>query len=246
MNDKAKQAADVQPQGTHASAVPCVFDGIGGKAWPVDINKAHEREGTTRENDRIRGAWVIHAPWAHPVFHKFAVLVASMKGLPPERTHVPGATHEIIVAALHPEHEPVVDGRNVLLQPFNFVGQFAADSDDDALTRIMQDVSAIAAGNLNPDEAGQPQWMLRYGDGCLESIKLDDKPNLQIERDAVAVRIDDERQAAAVMQLLRSVGGIEIGPDAVPTEGCDCLRCTVIRQLHPERQASPTGERRIH
>jgi hypothetical protein len=191
---------------------------ISTSAWRMDyaaiMASATEKE---REGDCTVDAWLVKAPWAHPLWpvHMLALIhLREDTGAKPV-IRLEGATHEIIVYAVAPEGPIVVDGRNNLLTPVNFVGQFIAANDEAARDRLRCTVDDIVQGFLNPDTDGLRQWVARFGDNSMK-------------RELPALVIGGVTGAVGIRQLLEAVTGA--GPE--PTPGCECPYCQSARHVH--------------
>ena len=124
---------------------------------------------------RLKGNWVITAPWAHPLWHSYILHLIHLRPMGDGRKtlfYVPGATHEMMLFALDPEYplEPIVMGqaRAQWLRPGNFAAQFISPSDEMARRRIRDTVSLICAAGLNPDTDAISQWVALYGDAMVK------------------------------------------------------------------------------
>lgn len=113
-------------------------------------------------------AWLLTCPRFHPVWYQYAIGVirlGDVPGLPPAR-HIQfdGATHELLLVALNPEHGPqtaestsagMVDGSLPYLEPVNVVHQFEAT--DDEMRHVMRlAVQAVTRGILTPETGDAP------------------------------------------------------------------------------------------
>lgn len=115
--------------------------------------------------------WLVHAPWAHPIWHSYVIECIHLRpiaGLGPPRIYLPGATHEIYVAAIDPAWPASVKKRPKILHPLNFCGQFIVADDGVAADRIECTVREIISGALNPDTDAIAQWVDRFGDRMLK------------------------------------------------------------------------------
>lgn len=110
-------------------------------------------------------SWGIHAPWAHPAWHQYALHLydlLSPTGQPPT-LHLPGATHEFLLYAISPD-TPLVVGTPLSgqefqhLHPANYGYQFRATSNKAALSRLQAVVDEIVAGRLSPDTDFRDRW----------------------------------------------------------------------------------------
>lgn len=109
-------------------------------------------------------AWLITAPHAHPAWTQYQLAVVrlrdNMPGFPPPKRHFIGATHELLILAINPDHGPWTvaaalealhaDRGIPFLTPVNLVLQFEATDDE---MRQCADLScrAIVNGHLSPE-----------------------------------------------------------------------------------------------
>jgi hypothetical protein len=139
--------------------------------------------------------WLIEAPWAHPIWHSYRLTLVHLRsepGFPEPLIHVPGATHEMVLAALSPDspREPVVNGVRgathemvlatmggiaahhllnlpVILTPVNFAAQMVCPGDAEAAGLVAKAVAMICERRLNPDTDFIAQWVALFGDGMM-------------------------------------------------------------------------------
>jgi hypothetical protein len=111
-------------------------------------------------------AWVINAPWAHPLWSQYLVMLydlTSPHSDGPPTLHLPDATHEFIVHALDPEFPVPKDAQLAstelrTLMPPNYGYQFKAASNEAAQERVQMIVDGIVAGHLSPDTDFRSLW----------------------------------------------------------------------------------------
>lgn len=145
--------------------VPPTLVNRDGRAWRcVPIANPPQRLGTVVD-------WLVEAPEAHPVWHSYAVCLIHLRPLPdmpPPRFYLPGATHEIWVAALDPwaVRQPMILRTQMMayLLPLNFAAQFIASDDAVAMARVEGVVRAICFGTLSPDSDAIDVWCELFGD----------------------------------------------------------------------------------
>lgn len=115
--------------------------------------------------------WLIRAPGYHPVWTYYLAFVVRLDEhpkFPPPRLHFEGATHEFLVTALHPDHEPYdvtkmqgyeVTGDLPWLSPPSVCVQFEA-TDAEMLELCELAVRAVVDGRMNPEPPGltEPHW----------------------------------------------------------------------------------------
>ena len=149
-----------------------------GAAWLLDHEAIKRHKGVSDDDPRASvtlPSWVVHAAYAHPIWSYYVVFCVALRdtpGVPKSKILLEGATHEVIVFALHPDETPAVDAMPQLLYPANFVGQFIEPDDAAAATRIKQTVQDVTDGILNPDTDFLSQWVERFGDSNLKANAL--------------------------------------------------------------------------
>lgn len=108
--------------------------------------------------------WIITAPAWHPLWSQYSLSVVSLAdipGTPPAIKKFPGATHELLVMALNPDHGPY-DAHTVRsdtlhhLTPINIAEQFTT-TDTQAQQLATLCVRAVVDGRLNPETADAPE-----------------------------------------------------------------------------------------
>lgn len=137
------------------------FKGAYGRAWLIplpDIPQAAETVCT----------WLLTAPQAHPLWAQYmlgCVRLRDLDGFPPPVRHFDGATHEIDVVALNPEHGPYNvekmqgyhhSGDLPYLTPINIAYQIEG-SDDEARLLTGYAAMAVVHGFLWPETADAPE-----------------------------------------------------------------------------------------
>jgi hypothetical protein len=155
----------------HIDVTPTLV-GPHGRAWKVDIDEVYQRRGITREAEVAE--WVVEAPWAHPVWHSYVLVVIHLRPMPGPavKLFLDGATHEVWVLALDPDssrEKMITTGEMVPLRPMNFAAQIIEPSDDAAAARIEKTVRSICDGKLSPDTDFVASWAARFGDNMLLS-----------------------------------------------------------------------------
>lgn len=148
--------------------IPPNATGKHGKAWLYNPKTDGPHAGI--------GCWIVEAPWAHPLWHSYAISLAHMRhveGLQDNHVYLEGATHEIYVFALDPnaDLEKIISGEEfsgpALLHPMNFAAQFIANDDEEAQARVYKSIKEIIDGKLSPDTDFISMWVQRYGDNML-------------------------------------------------------------------------------
>lgn len=140
-----------------------------GLAWKHDLAAIEQKHlGKLRAPAELTVAsWVVHAPYAHPVWHSYLIACVSLRnvaGVPPAKINLPGATHEVMVYALNPDHPVTIDDLPHVLQPANFHGQFIEPSDEAAAARVDQTVQDVIDARLSPDTDYARHWIHRFSD----------------------------------------------------------------------------------
>jgi hypothetical protein len=141
---------------------------LGSRAWRIS-----NADIIFNPDDARSAAWLVEAPWAHPVWHSYSVTLLRLANINPAHRllYLDNATHEIQVAALDPSvpRQPQVDsGDFAQLSPMNFCAQFIAPTDDNALHRVQRTVIAIVNGKLSPDTDFRDSWISLYGDNMVK------------------------------------------------------------------------------
>lgn len=125
---------------------------------------------------------LITAPVWHPVWSQYFICVADLTPKPdtPDATlHFPGATHELLVFAINPDHGTLstegvlhllLEGTAVHLEPVNVVHQFTA-TDDEIRTVAWLCGRAVTQGQLNPETGDAPsrireEWL----QACVQTL----------------------------------------------------------------------------
>jgi hypothetical protein len=91
-------------------------------------------------------SWALHMPGVHPCWSHYLVAGVCLRDFPgcaPAKLHFPLATHEVVVAAIHPDCKPGVQigvGELTLLEPVNYCQQITTASDEVA-NRVVQQVA---------------------------------------------------------------------------------------------------------
>jgi len=102
--------------------------------------------------------WLLHAPSAHPAWSWYWLTGCALRDFPDMPTAVitrDGATHEMMIWAIHPDCTPDPDAitaqRLSLLRPPNLVHQLVDITDEVAKKVMRMFVHAICDGNASPD-----------------------------------------------------------------------------------------------
>ena len=149
-------------------------NGLAGRAWRCDLEALRGRLKVAPEDDGTVVMWVVEAPWAHPLWHSYALVLVHLRPMPdgrPTKIYLDGASHELWLYALNPKCDrgKAVQGQAPLqwLTPVNFAAQLIEPSDTAAFARIHRTVEAICAGRLNPDTDARSQWTTLFGDNMM-------------------------------------------------------------------------------
>jgi hypothetical protein len=155
-------------------SAPPIVSGPHGRAWLCDVALIQRSRNIKPEYDALLADWIVEAPWAHPAWHSYAVVLVHLRPVPDRETkfYLDGATHELWVLALDPnkDRNKILIGRErkYWLQPINFAAQFIEPTDELALTRVRAAVQEICDGVLCPDTDFIRQWATRFGDNMMQ------------------------------------------------------------------------------
>lgn len=108
--------------------------------------------------------WIVSAPFAHPYWQNYFIDVIHLRPLEGFRATLydPRATHEVLVAALHPRR-PIEQGHRPDYQlPLNYNEQFMAPDDVSAVQYVEGVVREICQGMLSPDTDYWRDWFVRF------------------------------------------------------------------------------------
>jgi hypothetical protein len=139
---------------------PAAITGPHGKAWVPRLKHTRPDHAASVSN------WIVEAPWAHPIWHSYiigCVHLREIEGVKPATIVHEGATHEIVVFALDPDHRVDLDQPPRRLTPANYVGQWQAASDAAAAELVEKCVRAICHGSLSPDTDFRRHWERIFG-----------------------------------------------------------------------------------
>jgi hypothetical protein len=122
--------------------------GAAGEAWPVEIID-HDKPDTTA----TIATWFLHCPRQSPAWDRYGLSIVSLRdidGVPPANVRVLGATHEVLLLAFDPKHEPRADDPNtwVALRPINVCEQVTLPDDDAARELLTLAARAVVNGVL--------------------------------------------------------------------------------------------------
>lgn len=150
-----------------------------GNAWLCDLKRMKRESGIDDEADSTLVHWVVEAPWAHPIWSHYSLVLIHLRPLAknpqPLKFYIPGATHELWVMACSPEKDltGVVRGDagsqvGAWLSPKNFGSQMIYRSDAEAEERVESAVREIVEGQLSPDTDFQQMWIERFGNPMIK------------------------------------------------------------------------------
>lgn len=150
---------------------PPDLTGRHGRAWLVDTRAQVRAQGMNPEHGAEVSAWLVEAPWAHPCWHSYVIVLVHLRPLPgrPLETvyYLDGATHEMWVFAVDPD----ADRQAMLttsfgkwwLRPKNFAAQMIEITDKLAADRVRDAVRDVIEGTLSPDTDHRRAWVARFG-----------------------------------------------------------------------------------
>lgn len=166
---------DIRHDIKHPVLAPPAIEGPHGRAWMCDIHAQRRVLDVAAENDGTVAHWIVEAPWAHPLWHSYSIMLVHLRPMPRGNKtliYLAGATHEMWVMAIDPNADRnEIMRRSVAgewLTPKNFAAQFIADSDDGAQDRIAAAAHAICEGMLSPDTDFQSEWKALFGDNMFK------------------------------------------------------------------------------
>lgn len=155
---------------------PPLVTGPHSRAWQCNMAVARKLNGIRAEDDGTLVHWLIEAPWAHPVWHSYSLVLVHLRPMPgnPGDTvfYLDGATHELWLFAVDPKKDrnPMISTGLIdhcWMPPMNFGAQFIELDDDLAMIRISYAVQAICDGKLSPDTDYTHQWIELFGDNMI-------------------------------------------------------------------------------
>lgn len=154
---------------------PPTLTGPYGKAWLHDLEEI-SRMSCGRPHGSV-ASWILNVPWANGLWEDYNITLIHLRpveGLSDPYIYLPGATHEIMVAAMHPDWPRdmlLTPISKYFLQPLNFVGQFICDdeeSDHSARVTVQTAVIDILHGRLSPDTDYGQHWIDRFGSSMIK------------------------------------------------------------------------------
>jgi hypothetical protein len=154
----------ITPPEPGAAAPEPAHEGKYGTATPIHFNPTSPGFAWTV------AYWLLDAGIYHPHWDQYVVWVVRLTNVhddvpdaPPPVKHFPGATHELVVAALDPRSGRVTaEGLAAVappaLHPVNIVEQFTA-TDDEAFAIARLAAVAVVHGHINPELGDAPQYV---------------------------------------------------------------------------------------
>lgn len=117
------------------------------------------------------GSWLLYCPGAHLAWSYWmmgAASLADFPGMPPAKIVVPGATHEVMIWSIHPDHVIEIDlfrrgewlegEPRPLLSPPDLVHQVRLPSDEVAEHLLEMMAKEIMTGRISPDQDFRVVW----------------------------------------------------------------------------------------
>jgi hypothetical protein len=138
-----------------------------GQAWQHDM---HAIASTFAQRALTVASWIMQVPAAHPHWTYYWIGCVSLRDIadmPPAKVILDGATHEVMLYAVAPDHPPAIDVAPVLMAPANFHGQFIAGDDAAAAAKVRETIVEVLQGTLSPDTDFRREWIRRYSDSNL-------------------------------------------------------------------------------
>jgi hypothetical protein len=120
---------------------------------------------------------LISAPYAHPVWRDYWLMVVHLRPVVregndlPTIMYLPDATHEMWLYALDPDftleqHDKMARPR--VLLPMNFAAQLVRPSDEAVIEEMRELAKEIEDGRMNPDTDNARAWRQRFGDNMVK------------------------------------------------------------------------------
>jgi hypothetical protein len=122
----------------------------------------------------FNAAWVINAPWAHPIWTQYALFLYDLT-TPSDKGETvflkEGMTHEMILYALDPvvlilPHKTLIEQGFKYLTPANCGYQFKAESNEAAVERIRKIIDKVDSRAISPDTDYRGMWDELFKDGA--------------------------------------------------------------------------------
>lgn len=131
-------------------------EGPGGRAWAVKTKSKRKHGGVAH--------FLVHAVNGNPFWNWYVVSVVHLRaeeGLPQPHIQFPGASHELLMAALNPEEKiPDIDNWKGMshLEPIDQCVQFIVNNDEQAKSLCDDVIRAIVVGGISPDQDFRSWW----------------------------------------------------------------------------------------
>ncbi len=154
--------------------IEATLTGAHGRAWRVDLDDCYRAAGKARDEGAEIAMWIVEARFAHPLWHSYWIELVHLRPFAdkrPTKFYLEGATHEVWVYALDPNHsrdQMIRSGAVNALTPKNFAAQFIEPSDEAAAERVQQAVRMICDGKLSPDTDFIRSWAALFGDNMIK------------------------------------------------------------------------------
>ena len=127
--------------------------GEAGEAFELPIRPGHDAAQSVCH-------WLVNAPGAHPLWSQWVIACVrpddDVPGFPPPHRQFEGATHEVLIVAVNPDH-PITpelaaqsDYELVYLEPVNLASQVTA-TDDEMRLVVAGMAWACAHGVMTPE-----------------------------------------------------------------------------------------------
>ena len=166
----------IDPNKTDRIDIPPTIAGEHGRAWRADIENGKRQRGINPANDATLDHWIVEAPFAHPFWHSYSIVLIHLRPMPDAREtkfYLDGATHEMWVWSLDPNKSRrrlietgIVQGE--WLSPKNFSARFIEVADDLAQARIYAAVVSITRADLSPDTDYIRYWGQLFGTNMMK------------------------------------------------------------------------------
>jgi hypothetical protein len=153
-----------------------VIQGPHGRAWLCDEAEGIRQRGGRPEDHGSLGHWVIEAPWAHPAWHSYSLVLIHLRPMSDNRRtlfYIERATHELWLYAINPKSDRralLANGivNKCWLSPLNFAAQIVEVEDHLAIERVTRAIQEICDGKLSPDTDYRHQWIERFGNNMMK------------------------------------------------------------------------------
>ena len=151
---------------------PPTINGRYGRAWLMDMDRLRDVFESIIQPDATVAAWIIEAPWAHPVWHSYFLVCVHLRPIEGIETkiYLEGATHEVVLYVLNPDaprQQLIDEGRLRYLSPANFGAQIVKPDDATAADAIRDAAELVCDGKLSPDTDFISAWVGLFNDSML-------------------------------------------------------------------------------